>query len=356
MHILIVGFGELARDLSDKIKHFPEYGLSKDICIYHIFVRRNSLSYGKNLVVEIPDPHGDGYRTYKDGLQALDEYSTTVSSYKPWLLEEAEKGSFHVLLDCTPKTTESYSLISEILKVSEGKCTLIPANIIGIDATIEELRRMLDGGKPWVPVEYTSEFLKQASNAWQAAQAKMVEYHNKNRVRDIAARKAEIGDIDISGRKSCFAAIPDFDRDLIDRFVVKGDYHSEYSREEIYDSENNRVLIKHDILDKFFGWHHTEQLACVAFLNPSLEIDSAIYVKYLEDTSKPLTVKDADYVVEYIHRGVLNIADEDESRAELVGGTGMSSYSYMPNVNPPSEVSISAGTEMIIFTYKEKIK
>lgn len=353
MHILIVGFGPLARELSDKIKHFPEYGLHKEVSIYHIFTRRNSLSYGKNLVVEIPDPHGDGYRTYKDGLQALDNYSTTVSNYKPWLLEEAANGSFDVLLNCTSKTSESYSLISEILKSSDGKCVGIPSNIVGIDATINELRRLIDGGEPWEPVEFTEEFLKEASDAWEDAQIKMAEYHLINRNKDIAKRKFELAGLDISNRRSCFRAIPDFDKDLIERYVVEGDTHGEYVREESYDSEHDCLLVKHEILEQFFGWHHTEQLASVAFLNPNLEIESATYIKYLSDSSRHVDFPDADYVIEHVYKGKIEIIDEDESVATLSSTGQMASYAYQPKVNPPLKVLVPAGTETIVFTYRE---
>jgi hypothetical protein len=356
MHVLLVGFGRLARELSKQIKSFPEYGTDKDISIYHIFVRRNSLSYGKNLVVEIPDPHGDGYRTYKDGFQALPNYSTTVSNYKPWLLGEAEKGAFHVVVDCTTIGRDSKLFIDEIMDKSAGKAVLISANKIGIDATISELRQMLDGGQPWEPVQFSEEFLKEASDAWATAQVKMMGYHASNKRRDIAKRFKELNGVDISTRKSCFIAIPEFDRGLIDRFVVDGDPHEEYFRKVYYNFFENCLVIKHDILDKFLGWHHTEQLACVAFLNPNLEIESAVYIKYLNATKKHIDFSKADYVIEHIHRGKMIVIDEDEARAELSGDGPASSYSYRPSINPPFDVSIEAGTEIIVFTYKEKQK
>jgi hypothetical protein len=356
MRILILGFGLLARELSSQIKHFPEYGAHKQVSIYHIFTRRNSLSYGKNLVVEIPDPHGDGYRTYKDGLQALDDYSTTVSNYKPWLLEEAQKGAFDVIINCMPKTTEAYTLISEILSRSIERLTSIPANIIGVDATIGELRRMIDGGDDWEPVKFSEGFLKEASDAWSAAQVKMEEYHMANRNKDIAKKLEELGGLDLSGRRPCFIAIPDFDRDLIDRFVVNGDYHEEYTREEIYDQEHDCLIIKHMILEQFFGWHHTEQNVAVAFFNPNIEIESATYIKYLSKSSKHMEFTNADYVVEHVHRGKLEIIDANESLVELGPGFQATAYGYRPKIDPPAKTLFSAGTETIVFTYKEKIK
>lgn len=353
MRILLVGFGPLARELSSKIKHFPEYGMHKGVYIYHIFVERNSLSYGRDLVVEIPDPHGDGYRTYKDGLQALDNYSTTVSNYKPWLLEEARSGAFDIILDCTDKTTKSYSLISEIKSAAGSKCKLIPSNLIGVNSTIGKLRDMLDGGKAWEPVEFSEEFLKEASDAWSAAQKKMNEYHIINRKRDISNRLAGVDHKSELLRRSCFSAIPDFDRDLVDRFVIDGDNHDEYSREEYYDADHDCSIVKHGILDKFFGWHHTEQFASREFLTPYLEIESAIYIKYLSDSSKHVEFNESKYVIEHVHKGIMDIFEKDGSQTRLHGGTPQCAYSYRPSVNPPEKVIISANLETIVFTYKE---
>lgn len=352
MRILVVGFGSLARELCSRIKHFPEYGMHKNVYIYHVFVDRNSLSYGKNLVVEIPDPHGDGYRTYKDGLQALDNYSTTVSNYKPWLLEEAKNGAFDVILDCTDKTTKSYSLISEIKTAAGDDCDLIPSNLVGADATIAKLREKLDGGRFWEPIEFSEEFLKEASDAWDAAQKKMAEYHITNRKRDIAERlKNQIGDIDLQ-KRSFFSAIPGFDKDLIDRFVINGEEHEEYIREEYYDQEHDCLVIKHGILDKFFGWHHTEQFASREFLTPYLEIDSALYIKYLSNNSKHLEFESAEYVIEHVYKGYINISERDGSYGQLKSDTQQCAYSYSPSVNPPKKVAIHPGLETIVFTYR----
>lgn len=353
LRILIVGFGSLARELSNRIKHFPEYGMHGKIAIYHIFVRRNSLSYGKNLVVEIPDPHGDGYRTYRDGLQALDNYSTTVSNYKPWLLEEATNGSFNILLDCTDGTIESYSLISEILSYSDGKCSVIPSNLVGIDATIDELRRIYNGNQPWEPIVFTKEFLKDAANAWSAAECKMAEYHLTNKTRDVERRAIEIAEAGGVGWRSCFSAIPSFDVDLISKYVIKGEAHEEYERHEFLDEATNCLIIKHGILDKFFGWHHTEQLAAREFMNPNLKIESATYIKYLSESPRHVAVDSSKYVIEYVYKGKLDLIETDGSSTKLTGGSGQSSYSYQPVVDQPAMVNVSPGTEVIVFTYKE---
>lgn len=355
LRILIVGFGELARDLSRRIKHFPEYGMHKNIAIYHIFTRRNSLSYGENLVVEIPDPHGDGYRTYKDGLQALDEYSTTVSNYKPWLLEEARNGSFNVILDCTDRTTESYSLIAELLSAAAGSAKLIAANLVGVDATINELRRIYNNNAPWSPIVFSDDLLDKALTAWEAAQIKMQQYHLANKTRDVTRRLDEIEKSGSQTWRSCFSAIPSFDLGLVDRFVVNGEHHPEYKRDVLFEEENNCSIIKHDILSKFFGWHHTEQLAAREFLNPNLKIESATYIKYMSEESKHITDLKSDYVIEHVYKGRIDVIEHDGSCTTLTGGAGPSAYSYRPGVNAPASVNVSANTEVIVFTYKEEL-
>jgi hypothetical protein len=353
MRILVVGFGPLARKITDQIKRFPEYGLNNKVFIYHIFTRRNSLSYGKNLVVEIPDPHGDGYRTYNDGLQSLDEYATTISNYKPWLLSEAEAGSFQLVIDCTNRTRESYSLLAELLNSAGGSLKILPASVVGAEATISKIRMMLDGGEPWELVDFNSEMLKRASQLNAEAEVKMARYHQINRQNQIIHRGNPSGATAVD-HYSIFAAIPDFDRDLVNRFVINGEDGEAYSRVEIYDAEHDCLVITHGLLEYFFGWHHTEQLAAKEFLDPELEIDSARYYKYLSNESTPMPELDSDYVIEYIHAGTLAVTTNDGlSSIDLVGGTEYSSFAYRPNTNPPAKKEIHAGLETIVFTYRK---
>ena len=353
MRILVLGFGPLARDITGRIKRFPEYGLNNKVFIYHIFTRRNSLSYGKDLVVEIPDPHGDGYRTYNDGLQSLDEYATTISNYKPWLLSEAKAGSFQLVIDCTNRTRESYSLLAELLNSAGGNLKILPASVIGAEATISKIRMMLDGGEPWEPVDFNSEMLKGASQLNAEAEVKMARYHQINRQNQIIHRGNPNGATAVD-HYSIFAAIPDFDRDLVNRFVINGEDGEAYSRVEIYDAEHDCLVITHGLLEYFFGWHHTEQLASKEFLNSELEIESARYVKYLNNESAHVEDIDTEYVIEYVHSGEMQVVSSDgTSSVVLVGGSEFSSFSYRPKINPPSYRKVHAGLETIIFTYRK---
>lgn len=353
MRILILGFGPLARDITSRIKKFPEYGLNNKVFIYHIFTRRNSLSYGKDLVVEIPDPHGDGYRTYNDGLQSLDQYATTISNYKPWLLDEAKAGSFDVVVDCTNRTQGSYSLLSELIKASSRELKIVPASMVGVDSTISRIRYLLDGGQPWGPVEIDESLISEASKLNSEAELEMALCHQVNRKNDIARIGNPTGATDLSGY-SIFSAIPTFDRDLVNRFIIEGDGSESYDRSELYNFENNCLVVEHGMLTSFFGWHHTEQLAAKEFLDPELEIESARYVKYLGSDSTHVEELDTEYVIEYVHSGEMQVTSFDgTSSVTLVGGSELCSFSYRPKVNPPSRREVHSGLETIIFTYRK---
>lgn len=352
MRILVVGFGELARELVGIIKTFPEYDPDTGVSIYHIFTNRNSLSYGSDLVVEIPDPHGDGYRTYKDGFQAVDKYATTVSNYKPWLLEEVSNGSVHVVLNCTSKNTESYTLISEILAASKSKLEIIPSNMVGVAKTISRLRELIGATESWQPVEFSAEFLLEAENLWLAAFTKMSEVHRSNKLKYIEAKGNPTGATELTGY-STFSAIPIFDRPIVERFIVNGEREDLYPRAISLDADHDCTVIQHPMLKDFFGWHHTEYLACKEFIDPDLQIESAQYIKYLSDDSTHVDVPDSDYVIEYVHSGAMTVTSNDGSSSIILrSNTDQSSFSYRPRINAPAKFKVHAGLETIVFTYK----
>lgn len=217
MRIMVLGFGDLARKVVATVKTFPEYGEHKEVSAGHIFTRVNSLSYGPELVVEIPDPHGDGYRTYNDGFQALDAYSTTVSNYLPWLLEETEAGSFNVFIDCMSENRESKELAVQLKNAMPEDSTWIRGSH---GEVIAKLRDMIDGGAPWTPTVYSEDFIKNAERLWSDANKKMYEYHIKNRQRDIEAQGSADGVLLVRDGYQKFGAIPKFDDEIIERFEI----------------------------------------------------------------------------------------------------------------------------------------
>lgn len=354
MRLLILGFGPLAREIVARVKRFPEYGFDNKIAIYHIQTSRNSLSYPRDLVVEIPDPHGDGYRTYKDGFQALDGYSTTVSNYVPWLLAEARQGSFHIIVDCTNSNTESQEMIDLLMKTSKNDCVLLSPNKDGnVDAVITKLRDMIDGGLPWEPIEFSQELLKEAADAWEVAQPKMIKFHQINRKHDIETR----GDPQCGASTDGYSfsdVVVEKDWPLIDRFIANDDPKGGNSRTERYDAQNDCIIVTHDMLTYFFGWFPAEQVAAANFGFSEIEIESGKYIKYMSDKSTHVGAEDADYVIECVHRGTMSFYSSDgKTFFTLEGGKPGSSFAYRPEINSPKNVKVSKDLETIVFTYRK---
>lgn len=349
MRIVVLGFNNYSRDLIAQIKRFPEYG--DQVSIYHIQSLINSLSYGKEYVVEIPDPQGDGYRTLNDGLQAIPKYSTTVSNYIPWLIDEARNGTFDTVVDCMGDTDEETSLRGLVKEALGPNGTWIDADVINT------LRMIIDGGLEWEPVSFSDEFLEKALGAWEKADATMHDLHISKRKADIEADNAGVDSGRIEPGYRDFNPIPDFDRDLIDNYVVNGlslTARLDATRSEMYLVDNDCTAVSHGILTEFFGWHHTEHTAARVFTTPYLEIEYSTYIRYESDESVPIYVEDAEYVIEYVHHGCMNVIPPDNGGVlTLIGGSEEStSYGYNPKTNGPISKSVHKGLETIIFTYR----
>lgn len=353
MRVMVLGFGDLARKIVSTVKTFPEYGEHREISVNHIFTRVNSLSYGPDLVVEIPDPHGDGYRTYKDGFQALDDYSTTVSNYIPWLLEETAAGSFNVFIDCMSENRESKQLAAQLKEIMTDDSTWIRGSH---DEVIFKLRDMIDGGAPWTPATYSKEFIENAQRLWASANKKMYEYHIKNRQRDIDNRKSANEALLARDGYQIFGAIPKFDNEIVERFVKQNELHKDHvddNRKEYYDKDLDCLVIEHNLLTDFFGWHHTEQVAARVFGTPYLEIASATYRKYnTKGSVKPPEV-DADYVIEHVYKGKYSVkAPEGSEYLTLTSENEACAYGYSPTYNAPIDRIGEPGLEVITFRYR----
>ena len=200
LDICILGFGKMSRALIDRVKRFPGYGIPPElgyrVHIHMVYVNRETWAYGPNLVVPIEDKERNASRTYKDGLEAIRRYETTVSYYEDWVLEHvAEDGSLNTLIDCTPYTESSLELVLKLLRASKpgmhfytiskglvdnhlDELTAIaeergitlhydyfnldsPEEVI--DKLVNDLRLRIDGGKPWTPVQFSEEFLAEAA-------------------------------------------------------------------------------------------------------------------------------------------------------------------------------------------------
>ncbi len=352
MRILIVGFGNLARELLAKIKTFPEYGEHKQIAASHVHVNRNSLSYGPNYVVEIPDPHGDGYRTYKDGFQAINDYSTTVSDYDEHILGEIAAGHYSLVIDCTNKTKSSIEFIDKVSAVMPSNCRLIKANnLASSDDTISKIREIFDGGLPWTPSKFNLDLLETAEAEWNFAQKRMQELHLEKRTRTVEERPEMIGR---TNREYVFLdnLIPDVDLKSIDRFITNNEpYSITYERSEFYSDVNKCQIVKHEMLDWFFGAHCVEGAATQAHATPSLKLASSKYVCYNFDKAVAIPEEDYDYAVEYVIDGHLEIKDSTEDRWLPV--PSKTAYAYKPKINLPIR-KISNGLRSMIFYFEEQ--
>lgn len=342
MRIMMLGFGTLSRQIIDTVKTFPEYGFDGEISVIHGHIRRNSLSYGPDLVVEIPDPHGDGYRTYKDGFQSLKNFTTTISDYEEWLIDEARQGAFDVVIDCTNYNEDSRRLLfrllentkagtkyflpskglvqnnwREIIELAKKRDQLISFNSIPAgdpsqyseldlnrdtfhdyadnpdmfifrnggpvetsDNIVAELRADLDGGLPWTPADRGQLFWDEAANAWAESEIKMKQMHIDRRRRVVSERIAGMG-----GRpEKIFPAaisdmLPKAEISSIERFIVNNEANQK--RHETYDNKYKRKIIQHEMLDWFYAPHIGMDAGTIsAFLNAELEISSTRYVEY----------------------------------------------------------------------------
>ena len=369
MNILILGFNDDSRGFVDKVKRFADYGQNKSLSVYHIFVTRNSLSYGEDLVVEIPDPHGDGYRTYRDGLQAIDGYSTTVSDFLPWLLEEAKSESFDVIIDFLPEhDPDAGPLLTQLKESATSKVRWLDNKSKSVEELLNEVRLLSGGSLPIHYVDFSEKFKQEAAALWEEAKVKMRLNHISNRKKDVD--KYGHPDKSMSGLGYAYLpCIPKESLGIISHVTgeymyydqPKSRYHSEY-----IDVDHNCKIIEDSILVGFLGSHYVEQVACRAFSNPYLKIKSARYVKYLDDNASHISLEDSDYVVEFIYKGTLKVLPTREplfieygQPYEYLVFSGVdesAGYPYRPSTNLPADRIVERDLETIIFTFEEDLE
>jgi hypothetical protein len=306
LDIGILGFGPVARKILDKVKKFPEYGLKEDgtpcADVHMVYVNRETYSYGPKLVVPIEDKEGNGSRTYKDGLEAIPRYETTVSFFEDWLLEHvAEDGDLNTVIDCTSYNEESVALIFKILHEAKKGLRLYTVNKKLIenhlpelldaakensvefkyhysqctevdevsDAVISDLRVVLDGGKSWTPVQFSEEFMEKAKLLSDSAAERMVKVYQAQWDK-IAENRREEGYEYNPVEVYPGSALTEFDYKLIDRFVVNGE--GDYERTESYDNFEKCRVIWHEMLDWYYGIHLVLPSAARFFIRSDLGI------------------------------------------------------------------------------------
>tara|TARA_B110000503_G_scaffold82258_1_gene125563 strand:- start:1735 stop:2973 length:1239 start_codon:yes stop_codon:yes gene_type:complete len=319
LSIGVLGFGNIARTILDKIKRFPEYGMadngSHEVHVHMVHVNRETFSFGPNLVVPIKDAEGNGSRTYKDGLEAIRRYETTVSFFEDWLLEHvAEDGDLNTVIDCTSYNEESVALIFKVLHEAKKGLRFYTVNKKLIEnhlpelldaakehsvefkyhyvecteveevanAVISDLRVSLDGGKPWTPVQFSTEFMDEAKTLSVQAAKEMAEVYEKQKEQIVANRHKE--DFEYNPRHIyCSTVFQDYDYKIIDRFIVNGE--GDYIRTETYDNFEKCRVIEHEMLHWYYGAYLAEPNGARFFLDSKLRVSTAKLFIYDSDES-----------------------------------------------------------------------
>lgn len=155
--------------------------------------------------------------------------------------------------------------------------------------------------------------------------------------------------------RSFFSAVSEELDEVIQAYIVEGQPHPEYDRSEVYDEENNCILIKHGLLDEYIGKYYSEIPAAKEFLNPNLEIESATFVRYLGNDSKYSPEGDPEYVVEHVYKGEMHVLyDNTPDYMRLGMYRPLLAHGYRPKVDPPKDKLVYKNLEVLVFTYREK--
>lgn len=312
--------------------------------IYVVYVRRNSFTYSPDLVVEVADDENNASRTYNDGLQGIRKYETTVAYDREWLIDQVRINQINVIVDCTSYNESSVQLMRDILDVAnEGTEIHLPSKELvakhweelielaknkkvslkfnsipsgdpneydevdlneetfleylhqqdqtlfiyrnggpqeTADRIVKDIRKSLDGGQPWQPVEFSEEFLAEAEKLAKAAEEKINRISEEDK-KEIVQQKIDSGVIK-DPRATLFMSniYEENELETLQRFVVNAERDEEYYRHEWYDHEQKCLVIKHEMLNWFFGRNKIEHVAAATFLEYDLKITSARYYKF----------------------------------------------------------------------------
>lgn len=335
MEIAILGFGSVAREVIRQLKELPVYG--EDVRIYCVHVRRNSLSYGPDSVIEIVDKYGDGLRVYKDGYEGT-PLRTMVSSFEDWLVEETQ--TFDKVIDCTSYNEDSVRLLyrllnnakrettfflpskelvqrhwKDLVRVAKDKDVSLSFNSIpsgdasqysGIDLNRDTISSYIEledqdlfiyrnGG----PVETAKSIISEIKLLVEESKGGPIDWTPV--VRDSSwhesAKKDALVTADLMNQRLLDRRIehqnkdyryeaPGIARDTLDkadietltRFVINGE--GDFKSESYYDKNQRRLVVKHEMLDWFFAWHKMIEAATHVLADPYLVPTGVRYVKY----------------------------------------------------------------------------
>lgn len=335
LDICVLGFGNISRALIDKIKRFPDYGLGAQenfrIHIHMVYVNRETWGYGPELVVPVIDAQGNASRTYKDGLEAIRRYETTVSWYRDWLLEKiSNPRELNTVIDCTSYNFDSLLLMKQLLANCAPGTTFYTTNTFLVEHHLEELlliaeekqitfnyryalledadevveelikdlRIQHDGGKSWTPVQFSEEFLAEAAELSREAAKASAEWYTKDQykiVNSCIEKGFEFAPDDLCVSNEF---LDDTDVKVIKRFVVNGE--GSFKRTERYNAKDKCRVITHEMLDWFFGKIGVLPLSAQMFLIPDLKILGAKCFVYDSPDSKSSVVElqnDCEYAI-----------------------------------------------------------
>jgi hypothetical protein len=335
MEIAILGFGAVAKEVIRQLKELPLYG--KSIRVYCVHVRRNSLSYGPDTVIEIVDKFGDGLRVYKDGYEATD-LRTTISSFEDWLIDEAN--TYDKVIDCTSYNPDSVRLLFRVLNNAKKDTTFfLPSKelvqnhweeIIGIakDRELNISFNSIPSGDPsqydqidlnrdtfpnFVDLENQDLFIyrhgghietakkivdeikliserhEKRSIDWaqvdrdeewfKSSAAASIEAAEKMRIRLLERRiESQIADYTYSGPRVTMGTLDPEDIEVLERFIINNE--GNFNKDSYYDQGQGRLVVKHEMLDWFFAWHKMIEVTANILSAPYLVPSGIRYIKY----------------------------------------------------------------------------
>jgi hypothetical protein len=155
--------------------------------------------------------------------------------------------------------------------------------------------------------------------------------------------------------RSFFSAVPEEVEPLIDQYVVQKIDHPTYSNVSVVSNTDDYLVESHGILDSYIGKYYTETVAAKEFLSSDIEIDSAVLVTYFSDKTRYIPPASAKYVIEHVYKGEMHVLYKNTPDYMRLGMyRPLLAHGYRPNIDGPDDVLVHKGTQVLVFTYREK--
>lgn len=193
-------------------------------------------------------------------------------------------------------------------------------------------------------------------DSW-ATKAREVEAHLESDKRRVVAEQLEFfstpkGIKALTLGRSFFSAVPEEADDLINTYILGGVDHPIYDRTKILEQTEDYIVLYNELLPNYIGKYYTETVAAKEFLDSTLEIKSAVLVKYLTDKTRYTPPITSEYVIEHIYSGemhVLYVNTPDYMRLGMY--RPLLAHGYQPKIDPPIDVLVHKGLHVLVFTY-----